>query len=71
MWFSESFPRVWPQSSVLRGEAFEELIRSPKKSTADTEPAATAPVLGAPYQPYFQQPNFSVFWLLAAVGMKF
>ena len=71
MWFFESFQKVWPQSSVLRWEAFEELIQSPKKSTADPEPAVSAPVFGAPYQPYFQQPKFSVFWLLAAVGVKF
>ena len=71
VWFFENFPKVWPQSSVLRWEAFEELIRSPKKSTVDTKPAVSAPVFGVPYQPCFQQPNFSVSWLLAAVGMKF
>ena len=71
MWFFESFQKVCPKSSVLRWEAFEELIRSPKKCTADTEPAVSAPVFGAPYQPYFWQSKFPVFWLLAAVGMIF
>ena len=51
--FFESFQKVCPKSSVLRWEAFEELIGSPKKCTADTEPAVSAPVFGAPYQPYF------------------
>ena len=71
VWFFEKFQKVWPKSSVLRWEAFEELIRSPKKCTADKEPAVSAPVFGAPYQPYFRQSKFPVFWLLAAVGMIF
>ena len=71
MWFFEKFQKVWPKSSVLRWEAFEELIRSPKKCTADKEPAVSAPVFGAPYQPYFRQSKFPVFWLLAAGGNDF
>ena len=70
-WFFEKFQKVWPKSSVLRWEAFYELIRSPKKCTADKEPAVSAPVFGAPYQPYFRHSKFHVFWLLAAVGMIF
>ena len=51
--------------SVLRAD------KEPKTCTADKEPAVSAPVFGAPYQPYFRQSEFPVFWLLAAVGMKF
>ena len=69
--FLKVFKKFAQKSSVLRWEAFEELIRSPKKCTADKEPAVSAPVFGAPYQPYFPQSKFPVFWLLAAVGMKF
>ena len=65
--FSKSLPQIVRSAvgSVWRADT------EPQKSTADTEPAVSAPVFGAPYQPYFQQPKFSVFWLLAAVGMTF
>ena len=71
MWFFESFQKVCPKSSVLRWEAFEELIRSPKKCTADTGARRICTCFWGSLSALLSTIQISCFWLLAAVGMIF
>ena len=51
----ESFSKVNPKTSILRGEAFHELRRGPKSTTAAKEPSARAR--------FFEFPGSSCPWL--------